>query len=61
VVLIKKRNPVTAVGWCLVVLLAPMLGTLLFWVFGYNYLQRRITRKTRQQQTLRDEAPARAP
>ncbi len=57
VVLIKKRNAVTAVAWCLVVLLMPMLGALLFWVFGYNYLQRRMTRKTRQRRSLSAEHP----
>ncbi len=57
VVLIKKREPTTAVAWCLVVLLVPMLGALLFWVFGYNYLQRRITRKHRQRQSLGAEHP----
>jgi cardiolipin synthase len=57
VVLIKKRHPVVAVAWCLVVLLVPMLGTLLFWAFGVTYLQRRVTRKTRQRQSLGAEHP----
>jgi cardiolipin synthase len=57
VVLIKKRHPVTAVAWCLVVLLMPMLGAALFWTFGYNYMERRVTRKTRQRRTLGAEHP----
>jgi cardiolipin synthase len=57
VVLIKKRHPVVAVAWCLVVLLVPMLGAALFWTIGFNYLQRRLTRKTRQRRSLGAEHP----
>jgi cardiolipin synthase len=57
VVLIKKRDPTTAVAWCLVVLLVPMLGSLLFWGFGFNYLQRRVKRKSSQRQSLGAEHP----
>jgi cardiolipin synthase len=45
IVLIRKRDSTTAVAWCLVVLLMPVLGGLLFWVFGYNYIHRRVARK----------------
>jgi cardiolipin synthase len=44
-VVFKKRNATVAVAWCLVVLLVPLLGALLFWAFGYNYLHRRVRRK----------------
>lgn len=47
IVLIKKRDSTVAVAWCLIVLLMPLLGALLFWVFGYNYVNRRVTRKRR--------------
>jgi cardiolipin synthase len=47
IVLIKKRNPSSAVSWCLLVLLVPVVGALLFWMFGYNYIHRRITRLRR--------------
>jgi cardiolipin synthase len=57
VVLIKKRHPVVAVAWCLVVLLVPMLGAALFWAIGFNHLQRRVTRKSRQRQSLSAEHP----
>jgi cardiolipin synthase len=57
IVLIKKRDPTTAVAWCLVVLLVPMLGALLFWGFGVNYLQRRVTRKGQQRRSLHAVAP----
>jgi cardiolipin synthase len=45
VVLVKKRDSSAAVAWCLVVILTPIAGSLLFWVFGFNYVQRRVTRK----------------
>lgn len=45
VVLIKKRDPTVAVAWCLVVVLMPVLGALLFWGFGFNYVSRRVVRK----------------
>lgn len=44
-ILIKKRDATVAVAWCLVVLLTPLFGSLLFWIFGYNYVQRRVSRK----------------
>jgi cardiolipin synthase len=46
-VVFKKRDATVAVAWCLVVLLVPVLGGLLFWAFGYNYLHRRVRRKGR--------------
>ncbi len=58
VILMNKRDPTSAVAWCLVVLLVPMFGAFMFWVFGFNYLQNRIKRKTRQQQSLRAEHPS---
>jgi cardiolipin synthase len=57
VILIKKRDPTTAVAWCLVVVLVPMIGAILFWGFGFNYLQRRMTRKSIQRETLGAEHP----
>ena len=52
-VLFKKRDPTVAVAWCLVVLLMPILGSLLFWAFGFNYVQRRVKRKQRRRDALR--------
>src|SRR5262249_37672751 len=45
VVLVKKRDSTVAVAWCLTVLLAPIFGALLFWGFGFNYVQKRVKRK----------------
>ncbi len=41
-VLLTKKDPTAAVSWCLLVLLLPLVGALLFWAFGYNYLLRRM-------------------
>ncbi len=44
-VLLTKREPTSAVAWCLAVLLVPILGAVLFWVFGYNRVHRQVRRK----------------
>ena len=41
-VLLSKKDASATVAWCLVVLLMPWFGALLFWVFGYNYLLHRV-------------------
>ncbi len=41
-VLLSKKDATATVAWCLVVLLMPLFGALLFWVFGYNYLLHRV-------------------
>jgi len=48
VVLMKKRDSTVAVAWCLVVLLMPVVGALLFWVFGFAHVQRRRALRKRQ-------------
>jgi cardiolipin synthase len=47
VVLVTKRDPTVAVAWCLLVLFVPILGVLLFWGFGYNYVHRRVKKVKR--------------
>jgi cardiolipin synthase len=56
-VLLKKRDPTVAVAWCLVILLVPLLGALLFWVFGYNYIHRRVRGKGEHQAAFRKVHP----
>ena len=56
-VLFKKRDPTVAVAWCLVVLLMPILGSLLFWAFGFNYVQRRVKRKQRHKGRYQEHHP----
>lgn len=45
--LATKKGPTSAVAWCLVILLLPLAGAVLFWVFGYTYLHRPLRRKRR--------------
>jgi cardiolipin synthase len=47
-----KRDPTVAIAWCLIVILLPVAGALLFWAFGINYLRRQV-QKTRAQRTAR--------
>src|SRR5438105_15056885 len=51
-ILLKKRNPTVAVAWCLIVLFVPVLGAVLFWAFGYNYVHRRVRRKRSHRQSF---------
>lgn len=64
-VLSSKKNPMSALAWCLVVLLLPLIGPLFFFVFGYQSVNRPLTRKRRHkadflrlQATLRQETQA---
>src|SRR5438552_2391078 len=44
-VLMMKKDTTAAMAWCLVVLLMPLFGALLFWVFGYAHVHRPLRRK----------------
>jgi cardiolipin synthase len=44
-VLFTKREPQSAVAWCLAVALMPLVGALLYSVFGYNRVHRLVRRK----------------
>src|SRR4051794_33563079 len=39
-VLAIKREAISAVAWCLLVLLVPLFGALMFVMFGYQYVHR---------------------
>jgi cardiolipin synthase len=41
-VLKTKKDSAAALAWCLVVLLVPLFGAFLFWMFGFNYVARRL-------------------
>jgi cardiolipin synthase len=41
-VLLSKKDATATAAWCLLVLLVPIVGALLFWVFGHNYLLHRV-------------------
>ncbi|MFO0879571.1 MAG: cardiolipin synthase [Gemmataceae bacterium] len=61
IILIKKRDTTVAVAWCLFVLLTPLVGSLVFWVFGFNYIQRRVIRKRTHRSAFRQEHPPSRP
>src|SRR4051812_28301302 len=44
-IILKKREPVAAVAWCLVVLLIPYVGPLSFWMFGDTHVARPLRQK----------------
>ena len=62
-VLSIKKESMSAVAWCLTVLLIPFLGAALFYFFGYQSVHRPIKRKRehanrlRQKQTATGEGP----
>jgi cardiolipin synthase A/B len=60
-VLFTKKDPTAAVAWCLVVILMPVFGALLFWVFGYSHVTRPLRRKRRHRAAFRERHPPRNP
>jgi cardiolipin synthase len=44
-VVLTKKEPTAAVAWCLLVILMPILGALIYWAFGHNYLLRGVQRR----------------
>jgi cardiolipin synthase A/B len=57
-VLITKKGSTSPIAWCLVILLVPLLGSLLFWIFGYTYLYRPLKRKQRHRVGFHDRLPS---
>jgi cardiolipin synthase len=60
-VLLTKKEATSAVAWCLAVLLVPIAGALLFWMFGYNRVHRQVSRKQAHQARYRERHPLRRP
>jgi cardiolipin synthase len=60
-VLLTKKEATSAVAWCLAVLLVPIAGALLFWMFGYNRVYRQVSRKQAHQARYRERHPPRRP
>jgi cardiolipin synthase len=52
-VLSTKKGAISSVAWCLVILFLPLVGSLLFWIFGYNYLHRPLRRLRRHRSAFR--------
>lgn len=59
-VLLTKKNSTSAVAWCLLVFFLPLLGPLLFLLFGYQHVNRPLLRKRRHKQLFRGRPPARS-
>jgi cardiolipin synthase len=60
-VLLSKKDATATVAWCLLVLFVPLLGALLFWVFGYNYLLHRVRHQRGAIDTRRRHHPWQPP
>jgi len=52
-ILAIKREPTSALAWCLLVLFVPILGSLLFVMFGYQSVHLPIKRKRRHAEAFR--------
>jgi cardiolipin synthase A/B len=52
-ILALKREPTSALAWCLLVLFVPVLGSLLFVVFGYQSVHVPLKRKRRHAESFR--------
>jgi cardiolipin synthase len=52
-IVLKKKDPSSAVAWCLVVLLVPLIGAVLFWVFGFTHISRPLRVKKQRKDTFR--------
>jgi cardiolipin synthase len=59
-VLLTKKEPTSAVAWCLAVLLMPLVGALLFWMFGYNRVHRQVRKKRAHHAHFRQLHPPQA-
>jgi cardiolipin synthase len=57
-VLMTKPDSTSAVAWCLLIVLLPFVGSLLFYVFGYQHVNRPLKRKRRHKQQYRPPAAA---
>ena len=56
-ILMTKKDATAAVAWCLVVILVPFVGVLLFWVFGYTFVYRPLNRRRRHRRLFRTIHP----
>jgi cardiolipin synthase len=52
-VLTIKREPMSALAWCLVVFFLPLIGMLLFVLLGYQQVHRPVSRKARHKREYR--------
>src|SRR5690242_13546305 len=57
-VLTIKREPTSAIAWCLLVIFLPILGSLLFVLLGYQSIHVPLSRKRRHASEFRARPPA---
>lgn len=57
-VLATKKNATSAVAWCLVLLFLPLLGPLLFLLFGYQHVNRPLSRKRKHRRLFQTSRPS---
>jgi cardiolipin synthase len=57
-VLAIKKEAISAIAWCLTVILLPLLGALLFVLFGYQSVHRPLKRKVQHRREFRERNPA---
>jgi len=57
-VLTIKREPTSAIAWCLLVIFVPLLGSLLFVLLGYQSIHAPLRRKRRHASEYRGRPPA---
>jgi cardiolipin synthase len=59
-VLATKKNAISAVAWCLVIFFLPLVGPLLFVLFGYQHVYRPLSRKRRHRRLFQRKHPPHA-
>jgi cardiolipin synthase len=57
-VLATKKNATSAVAWCLFVFFLPLLGPVVFLLFGYQHVNRPLSRKRRQRRSFQRRHPS---
>ena len=57
-VLAIKKEPTSAIAWSLLVVFLPIVGVLLFILFGYQSVYRPLVRKRRHRSSFRETNPA---
>src|SRR5688572_11733474 len=58
-ILSTKKNSTSAVAWCLLVFLLPLMGPFFFVLFGYQHVQFPLTRKRRHRSQFQVRHPPR--
>src|SRR6516162_2520424 len=56
-ILAIKKNSTSAVAWCLLVFFLPVLGPILFVIFGYQHVYRPLQRKRRHRRAFERAHP----